>query len=225
MTQPLHPEGSERRKLETAVGGGTTAETLAGLGAGTLAIIGLAGILPVYMTSVGVIAAGGALFIEGLAVAGAHAKIESEQEAATGRAEELAVGGGFGAQSLGGAAAVVLGILALTGIMPGTLLPVAVMVLGAALLLGGPARAEFRWSALERYGASSRALHVANQAIRGATGLLSIVGIGAIVLGILALTRTGPARVMTLVALLAVASAEVIGGSAMLGRLTAGHRH
>jgi len=222
-TGTLPPEGNARRKLELAVGGGTAAETLTGIAAGTLALLGLFGILPFfYMASIGVIVAGFALFIEGAAIGNAHAKIESEQVGV--RPEDMMVDSGFSAQSFGGAAAIVLGILSLLRIMPETLLPVAIMVLGAALLLGGPARAGLRWSALDRQDSTGSARYVTNSAVRGASGLLSLVGVGAIVLGILALSQTGPAGILTLVALLAVGMAEIIGASTMLSRLTVGSR-
>jgi hypothetical protein len=51
---------------------------------------------------------------------------------------------------------------------------------------------------------------------------MAVAGVGAIVLGILSLTQIGPVRILMLVALLAVATAEVIGGSTALSRLRAG---
>lgn len=205
-----------------AVGGGTTAEAVAGLAAGTLAILGLAGVLPFYMTTIGVIAAGAALFIEGAAVAGAYAKLS--YDTAVPETQQLEVGGGFGAQGIGGAAAIVLGILSLVGILPQILVPISVMVLGAALLLGGAARPELNFAQLGVRGATPHARYLAHQAIIGTSGVLSLVGIGALVLGILALVQ-GPTLELSMVAILAVGAAELLGGSAMLGRLVVARRH
>src|SRR5262245_7755298 len=62
MTSPLlQEEETERRRSDAAVRGFSGAEIVAGLGAGVLAVLGLAGILPFYMISIGLIAAGFAL--------------------------------------------------------------------------------------------------------------------------------------------------------------------
>ncbi len=47
---------------------------------------------------------------------------------------------GIGTEVFGGLAVIALGVLALFGVSPLTLLPVAALVLGVALLLGGPAQ-------------------------------------------------------------------------------------
>ena len=57
----------------------------------------------------------------------------------------------------------------------------------------------------------------------GTSGVLALVGIGALVLGILALVQ-GPTFELTLVAILAVGAAELLAGSAMLGRLVVARR-
>lgn len=231
MTSHLYPSDqphleptptADQTKLSTAVGGGTTAEAVAGLAAGTLAILGLAGVLPFYMTTIGIIAAGAALFIEGATVAGAYAKLS--YDATIPEAQQLEVGGGFGAQGIGGAAAVVLGILSLVGILPQILVPISAMVLGAALLLGGAARPELNFAQLGVRGGSPHARYLAHQAIIGTSGVLALVGIGALVLGILALVQ-GPTFELSLIAILAVGAAELFGGSAMLGRLVVARRH
>lgn len=227
-TQAFHsePHTPERKKLGTIAGGGTAAEAISGLGAGTLGVLGLAGVLPFYMASIGVIAAGAALFIEGISVGGAYAKLVHDYPVEqAGPAEETEVAGGLGAQGLGGAVAIVLGILSLIGILPHVLLAISILVLGAVMLLAGPARAELSYSALEVRHADARSRRLASQAVQATSGVLMLVGIGAVVLGILALVGAAPTLVLTLAALVAIGAAELLGGSSMLGRLTIGLRH
>jgi hypothetical protein len=233
MAQVVHtgqPTERERKRLGYLVGGGTTAEAIAGVGAATLAILGLAGILPFYMLMIGIIAAGAALFIEGVSVGGAYAKLHNEQVLYTEAEDQLGTSTGLSVQVLGGATAIVLGILGLVGLFPGTLAAIAVIALGAALLLGGPARAELNWSALELRHASNSSRVLATQAVHGASGILALVGLGAVVLGILALVATAPpasatASTLVLVAVLAIGAAELLGGSSILGRIAVGARH
>ena len=71
---------------------------------------------------------------------------------------------------------------------------------------------------------------VATQAVHTAGGILALVGLGAVVLRILALIPTnGPpgsvSGTLILVAILGVGVAELLGGSAVLGRIAAGARH
>lgn len=226
MSRPiLQGEVSERKKIEGKVASGTTAEMLAGLAAATLAILGLVDIFPHYMVSIGVIAAGAALFIEGLSIGSAYSRMVGDGDPVSDTAREVEVGSGFSAQGLGGAAAIVLGILSLIGMMPENLLPIAVMLLGAALLLGGPARTGLALSILSHHGASLHARHSASQVAAGTAGILSLVGIGALVLGILALADVGEWPELTLIALLSVGAAEVLGGSAVLGRSAFAMKH
>ena len=231
MTSPSlqREEEPERRKFDTTVGGGTAVEALVGLGAGILAVLGLAGILPFYMLSIGIIAAGVALFLEGVSVRTAYAKLSESYGVRTRVTDGAEVAGGFGAQSLCGGAAIVLGILALVGVLPGVLLAVGIMALGAGMLLGGPARAELEWSEVELHHSTDRSRRIASQAVHGSVGMLALFGIGAFILGILALAlQTGSpslAGTLLLVGLLAVGATELLSGSAMLGSAAIAAKH
>lgn len=201
----------EREKTAEAVFGGTTAEAIVGLGAVVLAIIGLANMWPGYMASIATIAVGAALLFSGGAIAARYSHLAEEVGA-------KGIGGGLSGEILGGAAGIALGILALIGIMPATLTPVAVIVLGATLLIGSAATARLRYLSSLRM--SERARNVTREAVEAASGTEVLVGIGAVVLGILALLGYMP-RTLVLVGLLALGAAVLFSGSAVSSRMAA----
>ncbi|HEY6403899.1 MAG TPA: hypothetical protein VI479_20930, partial [Blastocatellia bacterium] len=125
----------ERRGIEE-VGGSSIVESIGGIGALVLSILGLIGFLPIMMASVAAIAAGGALLIGGGTLASQYTRIFS---GARPRLSHSIIGGGMAMESLAGFAAIVLGLLSLMGILPDILLAAAVIVLGCALLLASGA--------------------------------------------------------------------------------------
>src|SRR5262249_2287087 len=122
LRSPIKHEAVSRRFTL----GGTTVEVLRGLTAIALAIISLARFAVVRRASTAVLATVAALLSEGASVA------RTAAEAAT---EGGTIAGGIGADSVGGIAAVALGILSLIGLDPRTLLPIAAIVLGAGMLI------------------------------------------------------------------------------------------
>jgi hypothetical protein len=210
----------EEKMAPKVVLGGSLAEVLCGAATIVLAIIGLTGTLPGELTSVATIVFGAALIAHGGAIASHFGGLTRTTPSVewNARAE---LGGGMGAELVCGAAGVVLGVLALLGLTPVTLTSIAVIVFGGALLLGGGATADL--GALDTHGARMHLAHLARQASMAAAGLQSLVGAGAVVLGILALVGIYP-MTLTFVALLALGSAVVVSGSAVSGRAAAAFR-
>jgi hypothetical protein len=126
----------------------------------------------------------------------------------------LELGAGMSAELLGGAAGITLGVLALIGLSPMTLMEVAALVFGGTLLFGGG----------ETYRISQLRLRDENERGRlageSAGAIEAMAGIAALVLGILALTGTGQPMTLVLVALLIVAGATFFSGLAVMGRMT-----
>lgn len=210
----------ERREVREIVAGGTGAEAIAGGAAVVLAILGLVGAIPFYMLTIATIAAGAALFIEGAAMAGAHAKVA--REGLNGDTRNQAVGGGMSAQALGGAAGMVLGILALFGVAPFVLVPAAAIVMGGAMLVGGPAHTEIPTSVIETGGTTSaRVRHATSESVKGAGAAMALAGLGAVTLGILVLADIGAPMTLSLVAILAIGAAALLAGSALMSRVGA----
>lgn len=200
---------------EASVGvlaGGSTVEAVGGAAALVLAIIGLAAVLPMTLTAVATIAIGVALLAEGAAIAARYERILARPGVS--RVGAADVGGGMSAEFFGGAAGIVLGVLALLGVATGTLEPIAAIVFGGALLFGSTTA-----SRLERAAAHGEPT-AAREAVAAASGAQVLVGLGSAVLGILAVVGIAP-ETLTLVALLSVGAAVLLSGSALTARMAA----
>ena len=123
---------------------------------------------------------------------------------------EAAAYGGL-ADAIGGIATVVLAILALAGVHPEIILPIAVIVFGAALLIqGGTMLSEYAGIIFPAgaTGASSEQFGV------GSLSSLFLVGVAGIVLGILALLGISP-EILTAIAVIAFGSALMLTSNAV----------
>lgn len=198
--------------------GGSVVEGLCGAATVVLAILGLANMWPDYMASIATITFGVALLAQGGAIAARYSQLL--REATPFEWDARTEVGGMGAELLAGGAGVVLGILGILGIGTPTLIPIAVIVFGAALLLGSSAAVDLgTLTALSTAEASTeRFAHVVRQASTAASGAQVLVGISAIVLGILALVGVQPLAI-TLVALLVVGAAVLFSGAAVSSRV------
>jgi hypothetical protein len=208
------PEVERQRSIKVVAGGSIT-EAACGAGTVVLAIIGLAGVLPGYLASVATIVFGAALLAQGGAIAARYARLLREA-APTEWDTRTEIGAGMGSEFLAGAAGVVLGILGLLGIGTATLVPIAVIVFGGALLLGSSAAADL--GTLSAPAEHERFAHIARQATVAASGAQVLLGIAAIVLGIIALVGIDPV-VVTLVALLALGASVLFSGTAIGSRM------
>lgn len=211
----------EEHRLAAALTTGSTSEAVGGAAAIVLTILGLAGIQAAYMMPIAAIAIGGALVVVGAAVMADYSDVFAEIAAT--RGEKVELGGGVTAEFLGGAAGIVLGILALIGLAPVTLSAIAVIVFGGALLLGSGATARLRDLKLNGGAAHARAEQLAREATLTASGAQVLVALASIALGILALTGIQPTTLI-LVALLALGASIVLSGSAVTTKLLGGLR-
>jgi hypothetical protein len=188
---------------------GSAVEALGGAAAAVLAILGLATLFPMTLSAVATIAVGAALLAEGAAIASRYARLLAASEQT--RLGAVEIGGGMSAEFVGGAAGVVLGLLALLSVAPITLTAVAVIVFGGALLLG--------CGTVSRVSPESGAhTGVGHEVVMAASGAQVLVGLGSIVLGIVALVGIVP-ETLILVALLSVGTTIVLSGSAIAARL------
>ena len=202
----------ERKRL-VAAGGGGVAEAIAAIAAVVLSIVGLAGGTPGYMLTIAIIALGASFLFEGAAVAARYSTLLSE----THEHQHAEVGSGIAAEAVAGVAGIALGILALLGISPLTLAAIAVIVFGGAMLLGGGAHA--RLNALRpAYAAGDVTQRVAQEAVFVTSGGQILIGIGAIVLGILALLGMSP-LMLALIATLGIGGSMLLSGTAIGTRM------
>ncbi len=192
--------------------GGSSLELLGGGAAAVLAIIGLTGYQPMFMTAIATILIGAALLAHGASVTARWA--DTMRRTAADR-ERKEIGGGLGTEILGGAVGIVLGILALANILPFTLLAVATLVFGGTIVAGAPAQAELARLVRDN---DRRIGKFTYEAVEASSGAWVLVGLGAIVLGILALIHVGPPLTLVMVAMLAIGGAVFLGGTALTAR-------
>jgi hypothetical protein len=124
---------ASHESMAKTVATGSGVEAVAGGAALVLAILGLAGLLPMVLASIAVIAAGAAFLFQGAAVAARHRRLALE--AGGGEAE---IETGMSTEIAGGLAGIALGILALIGIETVALLAISAIVFGGTLLFGSP---------------------------------------------------------------------------------------
>jgi hypothetical protein len=201
------PELTRRTELAGATG---MAEGVTAIAAVVLATLGLAGLLTLFMLAVSCIVLGAALLFEGGTVAARVSRFLALRVGA--ETEKLEFEGGIAAEALVGLAGVVLGILALVGIAPLTLCSVAAIAYGGGLLFGSGASAKLNASRLPLVPTPLE--RATREAVFISAGGELMVGLAAIVLGILALLDIVPVT-LTLVAFLAVGGALVLSGTAV----------
>lgn len=194
------------------VEGGSTTEAVGGAAAIVLAILGLLGVLPTVLASIAAIAVGVGLIVAGGAIAARYERVLAGPESGTTRRE---IAGGMGMEAFAGLAALVLGILALLGISSVTLLAIAALAAGAGLLMASGSMA--RLESLVRWETAHDTESKLHDTVYAASGSEVLIGVGAIVLGILALTGTDPLT-LVLVALLSIGASLLMSGSTLAGR-------
>lgn len=206
----------ERKMSMELVGGSSAAEAIGGIGGLILAILGLAGVLSLVLAEVATIAIGASMLVEGGIVGARIRKLLSEVGGGTAATAE--VGGGMSVEILGGLGGIVLGILALLGIVPTMLMAASVVVFGSTLLLSAGVTARLNALAFESTGMHETAKRVASEAVTAASAVQVLLGLGAITLGIISLVGVAPLT-LVLVGLLVSGSAVTVSGTALASRM------
>ena len=224
----LGPQGARREELrvtENALGGSNATEAIFGAAVAVMAALGLARIMPFYLAAIGTIGIGVALIIEGATAASRYQRMSSLVPVR--EREQAQIGGGLTVEVIGGAAGIALGVLALIGIEPFVLLPIATLVFGASFLMsGGVHPALETWVERGEVGTGVgfaageiQRERVTHQAVNAGAVARALAGLGAAVLGTLALADVGPLLTMTLAALLVLGVAALVSGSAFSVRM------
>jgi len=207
--------GTTRRENNITVGlltGGTTLETIGGLVAVILSILGFSN-RPIEMCSIATIAIGVALLSQGASIMARWRTAVSKLEGTKPERNELVEG--VSTEVFGGSVGIVLGVIALAGISPNVMLPVAALVYGGSLLLGGATQPDLVYLAPE---ANPRFARLTYSAIQTSGGIMVLVGIAAAVLGILALIAIGPPVSYALIAMLCIGFSLLFAGGALTAR-------
>lgn len=214
------------RRSERAVAGSSLTEFVAGAAAIVLPILGLVGVLPLSLAAIAFIAIGAAMMIQGGAFAAQARTLLADLNIADPAAIDFV--GGTNAEIMGGAAVIALGILALLRIAPLSLLPVAAIVAGGAMMFGAGATSRL---ATFRYGATAlndSQRDVLRESVRASAGADILVGVGSATLGILVLAGVGSVATMmtlVLVATLSLGAGLFLTGTALGARMAALLRH
>lgn len=206
----------ERRSM-TMMLAGSMAEGIAGIGAIVLSILGLSRIFPEIMLPIATIAVGAAMLFQGGATTSRFSSLLGT--AAKGRMDISELGIGITIEFFGGAAGIVLGVLSLMGIYPMTLLPAAAIVYGSALLLGSRVTAHLNSEWIATTEEREIVRNVSQAAIAAASSVQLLIGLGAITLGILAITGMSPVTLI-LTAMLSMGFADILSGTTMMGRFS-----
>jgi hypothetical protein len=198
------------------VAGGSLAEGVAGAGAVAVSIIGLAGVVPGYMAGVAAILVGAAFLLFGTSVAARYTQLLKEET--KGQAGTYEIASGMSAEFFAGIAGVILGILALLGVIPGILAGVAAIIFGGASILGMGTTARLNDLEIEKKWDKETSRHIARTAVKAAEGMQILIGLGIIVLGIIAVIGIFP-EMIALVALLSAGFSNLLTGTALSGRV------
>ncbi len=188
------------------VAGGSAAEAIGAIAVIALSIIGLVGLLSAELAAIATIILGASFLVEGWVLGSTHRMAVTQ----SGFFSQSAQAGGVSAQGLGGLAGIVLGILGLFQHGSEVLLGAAVLVFGATLLLRSWASFyPTLWLATPSQITSSATSMQFSAS--GWSGLV-LVGVGAMVLGILAIVGLAPLT-LVLVGLLSLGAAFLFGGT------------
>jgi hypothetical protein len=200
-----------------------TVEGIIGMGAVAATIIGLSNVAPELLASIACIAVGVALAFEGGAISARYSALHGMAEGNT-NTDATARWGGMTTLFLAGAVGIALGILSLLGIVSMILLPAAAIVFGSALILDSGANA--RLSVLEaRHSEEFKSREkIIKETAYASAGIELLVGIGSIVLGIVALNGVYP-LVLILVAMLGIGAANLMTGAMIGGRMSSIFRY
>jgi hypothetical protein len=222
MERPM-PEAKPAAEVRTFMVA-SLAENLAGGGAIALAIIGLAGIVPSFVAAIAVLAIGTAFLFEGAGIAARLSRLMKLQSGGTLDAAEF--GGGMSAEFFAGLAGVTLGILAIVGMVPAHLIAIAVLVFGAAIMRGSRSVARINSQMIEYMDESREAKNVANELVMSAEGVHLLIGMAAVILGIIAVIGKTEPMILSLVGLLIIGFGNLLSGKAVNGKvLSVFHHH
>ena len=170
------------------------------------------------LTAIGVIAAGAAFLFQGAAIAARYKEAHAAAGGGMASGGELATG--TTTELIGGIGCIVLGILALVGVVPVTLLGVSAIVFGGTLLLGSPAVYQIAEMGNPNSGDHQMGRQLATETTVGASGAQALIGIAAATLGILALVGLAPLTLVK-VAVLCVGAGALLSGGAITSKMVA----
>jgi hypothetical protein len=208
------------------VAAGSALKTIGGIGTAVLAILALVGVIGAILMPIAAIVFGIAMLLEGLGISGEYRKLG--RWLAETKSERIELAGGTGTEVAVGVAGIALGILALLGVVPAILVPVAVIAGGAGLIMAVGTVHRLNDLQLMSVGASDFGRRLRQESLAGAAVVEAAAGLGALVLGILSLVMGnalmpgfGP---LAQIGMICLGIGAAIGGGAIAGRSAMLHR-
>jgi hypothetical protein len=196
---------------------GATPELIAGLAVIILMILGLAGVAPSFFIAIATIVFGAGLILHGSSSVSTIIGMLPQRSAGEAVAD-LAING-WSVVFLVGLAGVVLGILALLGIVTITLVAIAVIAFGGALLMSSRAAMQVKLVAISSTGDEPMLKRMLEERAADMAGTQTMSGLTAIVLGILALSGFSP-TILLLAALLSLGCFSLLSSTFLGSALT-----
>lgn len=215
---PGRPPFSEVKKTEEVVAGSSSLVSLAGIAAIVLVILSFIGILRFSLAAVATIVIGAGLLAQGLALAKRHKEIRSELAAAGNTKAADSIGSGSTVEIIAGIIGVVLGIVALAGGSPHRLMAIALIAFGIALIVAGPMMSRLDDLNAVSARAEGVTLDGSHKSVRTVSGMDVLLGIAAVVLGILALIGLATNIVVLLVGLIITGFSLAVSGGVLTRR-------
>ena len=204
----------------SSTSGASLSETIGGIVAIVLTILGLAHVAPGFLVAIATIAVGVALVFQGGTIAAEYARLLARTNVQRTALTDLGGGTAWSIELLAGAAGIVLGILALLHVAPVELVAIASIGFGSGLVLSSNSATQLNVIKITTLGLDEPAQRLAGGVLSGSVGVQAVAGLAAIVLGILALAGFAPV-VLVLIALLGLGSFILVNGSALSGTILA----
>jgi hypothetical protein len=195
-----------------------TVEGVVGLGAVAATIVGLSNVAPELLAAIACMAVGVASAFEGGAISARYSTLIGMAEGYT-STDASARWVGMTILFLAGAVGIALGILSLLGIAPMILIPVAAIVLGSAMILDSGANTRLSILEMRHSEEFNCRENIIKETAYASAGIELLVGIGSVVLGIVALNGVYP-LVLSLVAMLSIGAANLMTGAMIGGRMS-----
>lgn len=203
----------------------TIGRSLAGTAGGIIAVVmtifGLAHYHPDLMLQTATLFIGISLFFKGASIAYEYSKIVADLGNRRVRLSDF--NGGMAVELLSGTLGIILSILALFGMDADKLISIAIIIFGVGLLLGCAIIFKINSLKMHLYGIEPHKEKLADQMISSALSIQILVGIDAIVLGVLSFAGLA-STTLNLVAILAMGTASILTGASTSGVLVENFR-
>lgn len=219
INPPGHTPPGHNPPRRTGLGimaAGSTIEMIAGAAAIVLTALALAQFIPHFLLKIAIIVVGAGLFLRGMAVAAEFSRLvrQSGGKVTTGASPS----GGASTELVAGAVGIVLGVLALLGVVPQVLAPVALVILAIGLMMNGVTDARISKLRLAVTGVVGPSREASITAAWADSSTQMLTGVGALVLGALALLGFNP-WILTIIGILALGTVEMLAGGGLTSRV------